>query len=385
MKRFIKIAVIYSVFMFSVLFIISISYKSLKMESDIPSSYSDQQLQIYKQLWESMNESADMFREQTMMFALYTWGFLLLAGYVVLIYIYYKDIKPMVELQKFSKEIAKGNLEIPLPITSNNGFVEFTESFDLMRESLKESKLREIEAENAKKQLVAELSHDLKTPVATIQATCEVLQVQLDRKKEALANGDLSGGVDIDKVEEEVGYIAKKADTINELVQTVFHATIDDMKEVSVNVDEYASTMIEGFITDLTEYGKIILENHIPECLIYMDKLRMIQVIDNVIGNSYKYAGTDIHVSFKETEEMVTADGKKCRFLKITIRDKGPGVKEEEMPLIVEKYYRGNNSKEKTGYGLGMYLVKLYMEKQGGGLEYYNDNGFVVELLVKKV
>lgn len=385
MKRFIKIAVIYSVFMFSVLFIISISYKSLKMESDIPSSYSDQQLQIYKQLWESMNESADMFREQTMMFALYTWGFLLLAGYVVLIYIYYKDIKPMVELQKFSKEIAKGNLEIPLPITSNNGFVEFTESFDLMRESLKESKLREIEAENAKKQLVAELSHDLKTPVATIQATCEVLQVQLDRKKEALANGDLSGGVDIDKVEEEVGYIAKKADTINELVQSVFHATIDDMKEVSINVDEYASTMIEGFITDLTEYGKIILDNHIPECLIYMDKLRMIQVIDNVIGNSYKYAGTDIHVGFKETEEMVNADGKKCRFIKITIRDNGPGVKEEEMPLIVEKYYRGNNSKEKTGYGLGMYLVKLYMEKQGGGFEYYNDNGFVVELLVKKV
>lgn len=385
MKRFIKIAVIYSVFMFSVLFIISISYKSLKMESDIPSSYSDQQLQIYKQLWESMNESADMFREQTMMFALYTWGFLLLAGYVVLIYIYYKDIKPMVELQKFSKEIAKGNLEIPLPITSNNGFVEFTESFDLMRESLKESKLREIEAENAKKQLVAELSHDLKTPVATIQATCEVLEVQLERKKAAIASGDASEGVDISKIEEEVGYIAKKADTINELVQSVFHATIDDMKEVSVNVDEYASTMIEGFITDLTEYGKIILDNHIPECLIYMDKLRMIQVIDNVIGNSYKYAGTDIHVSFKETEEMVTADGKKCRFLKVTIRDNGPGVKEEEMPLIVEKYYRGNNSKEKTGYGLGMYLVKLYMEKQGGGLEYYNDHGFVVELLVKKV
>lgn len=385
MKRFIKIAVIYSVFMFSVLFIISISYKSLKMESDIPSSYSDQQLQIYKQLWESMNESADMFREQTMMFALYTWGFLLLAGYVVLIYIYYKDIKPMVELQKFSKEIAKGNLEIPLPITSNNGFVEFTESFDLMRESLRESKLREIEAENAKKQLVAELSHDLKTPVATIQATCEVLEVQLERKKAAIASGDASEGVDISKIEEEVGYIAKKADTINELVQSVFHATIDDMKEVSVNVDEYASTMIEGFITDLTEYGKIILDNHIPECLIYMDKLRMIQVIDNVIGNSYKYAGTDIHVSFKETEEMVTADGKKCRFLKVTIRDNGPGVKEEEMPLIVEKYYRGNNSKEKTGYGLGMYLVKLYMEKQGGGLEYYNDNGFVVELLVKKV
>ena len=58
---------------------------------------------------------------------------------------------------------------------------------------------------------------------------------------------------------------------------------------------------------------------------------------------------------------------------------------EDELPLVIEKYYRGSDSKEKTGYGLGLYLVKWYMEKQGGGMEYYNDNGFVVELLVKKV
>ena len=111
----------------------------------------------------------------------------------------------------------------------------------------------------------------------------------------------------------------------------------------------------------------------------------MEQVIDNVIGNSYKYAGTDIHVSFKETEITASDDGKKDRFVKITIRDNGPGVSEEEIPLLVEKYYRGTNSKDKNGYGLGMYLVNLYMEKQGGGFEYYNDEGFVVELLVKKV
>ena len=49
-----------------------------------------------------------------------------------------------------------------------------------------------------------------------------------------------------------------------------------------------------------------------------------------------------------------------------------------------EKYYRGKDVKDKTGYGLGLYLVKWYMEKMGGGMEYYNDNGFVVELMVKK-
>ena len=71
--------------------------------------------------------------------------------------------------------------------------------------------------------------------------------------------------------------------------------------------------------------------------------------------------------------------------MKITIKDSGKGVKEEDLPLITQKYYRGSNSKQSTGYGLGMYLVKRYMEMQKGGMEYYNDNGFTVELLLKKV
>ena len=111
----------------------------------------------------------------------------------------------------------------------------------------------------------------------------------------------------------------------------------------------------------------------------------MEQVIDNVVGNSNKYAGTDIRVSFSQTEEMPMADGSKAGFIKITIKDNGPGVDRDDLPLIAEKYYRGNNASNQTGYGLGMYLVKTYMGKQGGGLEYYNDNGFVVELLLRKV
>ena len=111
----------------------------------------------------------------------------------------------------------------------------------------------------------------------------------------------------------------------------------------------------------------------------------MEQVIDNIIGNSNKYAGTDIRVSFSQTEDMPMADGSKACFLKITIRDSGPGVDKDDLPLIAEKYYRGANSSKQTGYGLGMYLAKTYMEKQGGGMEYYNDNGFVVELLLRKV
>ena len=82
---------------------------------------------------------------------------------------------------------------------------------------------------------------------------------------------------------------------------------------------------------------------------------------------------------------MPAPDGKKNRFLRITIKDSGPGVPPEDLPLIVQKYYRGKNAGDASGYGLGMYLVKWYMEKMNGGMEYYNDDGFTVELLVKKV
>ena len=145
------------------------------------------------------------------------------------------------------------------------------------------------------------------------------------------------------------------------------------------------SKEIERYFGSLKDYGNIILENHIPECLVSIDKMRMQQVIDNIVGNSYKYAGTDINVRFDEAESIKTSEKEISRFLRIKIKDSGPGTLEEELPLIVEKYYRGSNQTEKQGYGLGMYLVKTYMDRMGGGMEYYNENGFVVELLVRIV
>ncbi len=131
-----------------------------------------------------------------------------------------------------------------------------------------------------------------------------------------------------------------------------------------------------------------------------MDRLRLEQAIDNIVGNSYKYAGTDIHVRFDSFLVEMPPDGmgadsklgytgiknlKKVEFLRIRIKDDGPGVKDDELPLVAEKYYRGSNSAGKVGSGLGFFLVKYYMEKMRGGVEYYNNDGFVVELLLRKV
>ena len=308
------------------------------------------------------------------------WAALLIIGIFFIIFIYMRFIKPVIEMNEYAAEISKGNLDVELPIHKKNMFGTFTESFDLMRDALKASREREMESEKARKELVAELSHDIKTPVATIQAACEVLDMQLANKY-----SDRDAAL---QMQDKVEIISSKAELINGLVSNVFHATLEELEKIEVNVKEENSLIIEEYFGRMENYGNVILENHIPECLVYMDKIRMEQVIDNIIGNSHKYAGTDIKVSFSNVQyESIKDDGKKTfeNFIKIKISDKGPGVPEDDLPLITEKYYRGSDVKDKNGYGLGLYLVKTYMEKQEGGIEYYNDNGFTVELLVKKV
>lgn len=285
-------------------------------------------------------------------------GITIFAGYMLLAFIYYMFIRPFHQLERFSTEIAKGNLDFRLQMTKRNMFGAFTESFDIMREELKSAREREYQANISKKELVAELSHDIKTPVSTIKATCEVMQ--LIEENPAMKN--------------KLDVILNKANMIDELVGNMFHATMEELQVLKVEAVEESTLVLSEMFNDLRYYGNLIMDNEIPQCLVYMDKLRMKQVIDNVVNNSYKYAGTDIHVSFKIEENI-------C----ITIRDNGAGVPDEELALVTEKYYRGSNAKGKSGSGIGLYLCKTFMKQMGGDMEYYNNDGFVVELVLKKV
>jgi signal transduction histidine kinase len=384
MKHLKGLFIIHTVFMLAVLLVLIYLFGKMGSGDVIVGSYSDDELAVYKRIWEDLMLSREADNDRIFAILIAFWSVLAASGYILLTLIYFRLIRPAQDMQRFSSEIAGGNLDIPLPVRRNNLFGSFTESFDMMREQLRVSRDREIKARKANRDLVAELSHDLKTPVATIQAGCEVLDAQLLRKKSSLEESGpvtLSSG-ELDSMIEKVSMLSDKASTINSLVENVFRATLDDMEEIRIETSEYDSKVLLDHIKSLQEYGNIILENDIPECLVCIDKLRMKQVIDNVVGNSRKYAGTDIRVSFG-MEEISDISGKKMRFLFIRIADSGPGVKPEELPLVSEKYYRGKNTSEKQGYGLGLYLVRTYMERQGGGYECYNEGGFVVKLLVR--
>ena len=343
-----------------------------------------------KVAWNDRQESLGSIRNQFLRAAIILWTAVLICGYLLLLYMYTVFLKPIEELKNFATDIARGELDKPLPIHKNNMFGSFVEGFDIMREQVKLSIDKERQSEIARKELIQGLSHDIKTPLAVINATCEVLALKYSRKLEKVS--EESEGTDRDaRIEEcndtldKVSIISAKADSVSALMSDVLHASLEKMEKIDVNVSEESTVIIEEKIKSLSSFGNIIIENHIYPCLVYMDRQRMEQVIENVIGNSAKYAGTDIRVTFSETEDMLMANGKTGSFIKVKISDSGPGVDKDDLPLIAGKYYRGKNAQGKSGYGLGLYLCKTYMSRQGGGMEYYNDDGFVVELLLKKV
>ncbi len=352
---------------------------------------------IGKVAWADSQDTHERAKRYFMVTSYSLWTGVLVCGYILILILYLNLIRPVDELTAFSGEIAKGNLDVPLPRHGHGLFGNFTEAFDIMRLTLKEAKKREVNSEIARKEIVTKLSHDIKTPAAVIKATCEVLELKLDRAANVcIPDTDVSDKPDtsdMGDILDKIRVISAKADTISSLMGNVMHSTINDLEEPDVNITEADSRIIEDYFGKLKDYGRIIPDNHITPCLLYMDPLRMEQVIDNIVGNSYKYAGTDIHVSFTDLNDMLMDDGTYGRFIKITVRDFGPGAGEEELPLLTEKYYRGSRAADLTdirpeaaqGYGLGLYNVKWYMDKMGGGLDYYNDNGFVVELLLRKV
>ena len=201
----------------------------------------------------------------------------------------------------------------------NNIFGAFTESFDIMREEIKTSKRREYQAVKSKNEFVASLSHDIKTPVASIKAVSEVMEIKA-KSEEELKN---------------IKIIKNKAEQINKLVSNIFDFTLEELDELKVNISEGYSDEIIRIIERADYFNKVTFHGEMPKVMINMDSFRLQQVIDNIIINSYKYADTEIQVSFQIENKQ----------LQLYIKDFGPGAKEEELPLLYNKFFRGKGLK----------------------------------------
>lgn len=280
-------------------------------------------------------------------------------------YINKNIIIPFNDMKDFASDIAGGRLDTPLVMDKDNIFGAFTESFDIMREELTASKKREIELQRRERELIASLSHDLKTPITGIKVTSELLKAKLNADGSTVNPSDLS---------EKIDNIYMKADQIDKLVSDLFSSTMEELDELKVNCIDENSLILNDIIKKYDDRDLVTL-GELPGILIHTDAKRLSQVIGNIISNSYKYAGTEIEVSFRPVDD----------YLEMKIRDHGPGVPEDELSLVTNKFYRGRDWVEsrEEGSGLGLYIAKMLMEKMDGELLVENaDKGLLITLMI---
>ena len=271
-------------------------------------------------------------------------------------YLFYLDrkvIRPFHKLKGFAERVAAGNLDIPLEMDKGNLFGAFTESFDIMRAELKKARAAEAEANASKKELVAKLSHDIKTPVASIKAASEVGEALAGKLSTEMA----SSSPLFAQLGDNYSQIIRKADQINTLITNLFTATLEELRQLSVTPTDMASHELKE-IFENADYLHRASIPAVPDCLLYADRLRLQQVFDNLFANSYKYGGTkiDLYVSKMEHD------------LSVSVEDYGGGVKPEELPLLKEKFKRGSNAGDIEGAGLGLYISDYFMKEMHGEL-----------------
>ncbi|MCM1334607.1 MAG: HAMP domain-containing histidine kinase [Bacteroides sp.] len=276
-----------------------------------------------------------------------------------LICLYRAMVKPFHKLERFAERVAGGDLDLPLAMDRRNIFGAFTEAFDLMRVELKKARIAEAKANASKKELVAKLSHDIRTPVASIKVVAEV--------GAALAENEGN-----EKSRQSYVHIVRQADRITTLVANLFSATLEELQRLAVEPTDFESTMLPEMLKDADYLGYAAIPA-VPECMLYADKLRLQQVFDNLFANSYKYANTRIDVTVGIERDR----------LFIGVEDHGGGVPEGELSLLKQKFTRGSNTEGVDGAGLGLYISDRFMSEMGGALTVANGkNGLLVTIWI---
>ncbi|MGM1048881.1 MAG: HAMP domain-containing sensor histidine kinase [Bacillota bacterium] len=308
-------------------------------------------------IYNDYKEMIQQIKKQLVIVIFMTFTTLAVLFTLCILFINYTVFKPFQKLQSFALNVARGNLDIPLEMDKNNTFGAFTESFDIMREELAAARNSEYAANRSKKELVASLSHDIKTPVASIKAVTELMLLRAADEK----------------VIKQLNMVYSKAEQINLLVTDMFHATLEELKELKVTVREEYSNVLNGMIANVNYDDQISCEP-IPDCIFLTDVMRLQQVIDNILSNSYKYAGTNVTITSRINST----------YLEMDINDYGNGISGDELPLLFNKFYRGNNIGGQSGSGLGLYISKYLMQNMQGDIACYNrEDGFTVTLKIK--
>lgn len=264
-------------------------------------------------------------------------------------YLHRAVARPFTRLEGFAEEVAAGNLEAPLAYERSNPFGKFTWAFDHLRQELDRARKDEERAREDHKAALASLSHDLRTPLASLRAYAEALEMGLVNSEEERAEYERA--------------IARKCDEASSLVEDLFQHALSDMDRIAVACGPVqAAPIVRRCASDSSGLAQISCQR-VDDACVEADEARLAQAVDNLIGNAIKYArGSVIDIQATAENGLYT----------ISVRDFGPGIPAEDMPFATERFYRGQNASGKPGSGLGLYISSYLVERMGGRLHLTN-------------
>lgn len=299
---------------------------------------------LQAQLWQESSEGWNIYlRKMAVLYIGFTAVYILL----IFLYIYLKILRPFYRLEGYAGRVAKGDFAFSLDYERTNFFGAFTWAFDHMREEINLARKNEAKAISENKTIIATLSHDIKTPIASIRAYAEGLEASLD--------------ADYEQRERYLSVIMKKCDEVTRLTNDLVLHSLSELESLEIKEEKISiKKVLEETLKDL-EYPYVALKHPVPEAELLADEKRMAQVLENLLNNAKKYA--------PETEITVWAKmSRQEQRYQIHVRDHGKGIPPEDMPFICDKFYRGRNAGEQPGSGLGLYIVSYIMERMHGGI-----------------
>ena len=261
---------------------------------------------------------------------------------------------PINQLNIAMQNIAEGNLEYMLPDKENGEIGELYRNYEDMRLRLKEYTDEKIFAEKQNKELVSNISHDLKTPITAIKGYVE---------------GIMDGVADTpEKMDKYIRTIYNKANDMDRLINELTVYSGIDSNRIPyhfhrINVSEYFGDCIEEVGLDLEsrnielDYSNLVP----PDTMIIADPEQLKRVINNIIGNSVKYM--DKPKGIIDIRILDEIDS-----IRVELEDNGKGIAAKDLPKIFERFYRTDASRNSAqgGSGIGLSIVKKIIEDHGG-------------------
>lgn len=277
--------------------------------------------------------------------------------FLVLWYVRQKVLRPFTKMENVPYELSRGNLTVPLTESKTRFFGRFVWGVNLLRENIEQQKERELSLQKEKKTLLLSLSHDIKTPLSAIKLYAKALSKGLYAEPERQA--------------EIAESINTKADEIEGFVSEIIHASSEDFLSFELHMGEfYLSELLEEIRAYYGEKLALIKTEFVmgmyADCLLTGDKDRAVEVLQNLMENAIKYGnGEMIGITVAQEENCVL----------ISVRNGGCTLPENELSHIFESFWRGSNTENKKGSGLGLYICRQLMRRMGGEIyaEVYGD------------